>query len=143
MSDYKSLVVTLMLLIALLVACGPMETESGAGEPAATATPEATQPPAELPATETPETESTTDAATAAARAHLTRELGVAEAEIEVVSVEATEFSDSCLGLGQPNESCLRANTPGWLVMLGVEGQVYEVHTDETGQQVRIAGEPE
>jgi len=27
--------------------------------------------------------------------------------------------------------------------MLGVEGQVYEVHTDETGQQVRIAGEPE
>ena len=134
MSDYKSLVVIFMLLITLLVACGPVETESGAGEPAATATPEATQPPAELPATETPETEST-----AAARAHLARELGVAEAEIEVVSVEATEFSDSCLGLGQPHESCLRANTPGWLVMLVVGGQVYEVHTDETGQQVRIA----
>jgi len=117
-----------------------METEAGAGEPAAPATPEAT-PPAALPATETPETES--NAATAAATAQLTRELGVTEAEIEVVSVEATEFSDSCLGLGQPNESCLRANTLGWLVMLSVAGQVYEVHTDETGQQVRIAGEPQ
>lgn len=140
MPDYKSLVVTFMLLIALLVACRPMETESGAGAPAATATPEAAQPPAELPATETPATESPAEAATAAPRAHLARELGVAEAEIEIVSVEATEFTDSCLGLGQPHESCLRANTPGWLVMLAVGGQVYEAHTDETGQQVRIAG---
>ena len=138
MSAYKPFVVTIILLIALLVACGPGETEPGAGEPAATTLPETTEPPAELPETGTPEAENAADAATA----HLAGELGVAEAEIEVVSVEMTEFSDSCLGLGQPNESCLQAVTPGWLVMLSAEGQVYEVHTDETGQQVRIAGEP-
>jgi len=141
MSAYKPFVVTIILLIALLVACGPGETEPGAGEPAATTLPETTEPPAELPETGTPEAENAADAATAAAVGHLANELGVAEAEIEVVSVEATEFSDSCLGLGQPNESCLQAITPGWLVMLAAEGQEYEVHTDETGEQVRIAPE--
>jgi hypothetical protein len=80
------------------------------------------------------------DAATAAAVARLASELGVAEADIELVSLEGAEFSDSCLGLGQPNESCLQAITPGWLVTLSVAGQEHEVRTDETGQQVRIAG---
>jgi hypothetical protein len=92
-----------------------------------------------------PETASAADpdAATAAAIAYLATDLGVAEAEIEVVSLEAAEFTDSCLGLGQPDESCLQAITPGWLIMLSAAGQEYEVHTDETGQQVRLAGEPE
>jgi hypothetical protein len=141
MSNYKLFVVIFILLIVLLVACRPTEAEPGAGAAGATATPEATQPATELPATETPETESGSDAVTAAAVAHLSGELGVAEAEIEVVSVETADFTDSCLGLGQPNESCLQAITPGWLVMLSAEGQEYEVRTDETGQQVRLAGE--
>jgi hypothetical protein len=92
--------------------------------------------------TATPEVTGAGNAAVAAARAHLARELGVDEAEIDVISFEHTEFSDSCLGLGGPAESCLDAITPGWLIMLDVQGQTYEVHTDETGQNVRIAGEP-
>jgi hypothetical protein len=75
--------------------------------------------------------------------AHLASELGVAESEIELASLEGVEFTDSCLGLGQANESCLQAITPGWLIMLDAGGQVYEVHTDATGQQVRMAGESE
>jgi hypothetical protein len=143
MSNFKLFMVIFILLIVLLVACGPMEVEPGAGAPAAPATPEATQPPTELPATETPETESASDAVTAAALAHLAGELGVAEAEIELISVDMAEFTDSCLGLGQPNESCLQAITPGWLVMLAAAGQEYEVRTDETGEQVRLASETE
>ena len=118
MSGNRAFVAIFTLLIALLVACEPMGTESGVGEPA-----------------ETPET----GRGAAAAVAHLAGELGVAEAEIEVISAEMTEFTDSCLGLGQLNESCLQAITPGWLVLLNVEGQEYEVHTDETGEQARIA----
>jgi hypothetical protein len=143
MSNYKPFMALFVLLIALLVACGPMPVEPGAGQPAATATPEVTQPPTELPATETPAAESAASAITAAAIAHLAGELGVAEAEIEVVSAEETEFTDSCLGLGQAHESCLQAITPGWLVMLSAQGQVYEARTDETGQQVRLAPETE
>jgi hypothetical protein len=141
MSDKKPLIVVVILLIALLAACGPGETEPAAGEPTAPATPETTQPPVDTPVAETPESDSAADAITAAAVAHLAAELGVAEAEIELISAEMTEFTDSCLGLGQANESCLQAITPGWLVMLSVGGQEYEVHTDETGEQVRIASE--
>jgi len=73
------------------------------------------------------------------ARQALARELGVAPENIEILSFEQQEWRDSCLGLGGPAESCLAVITPGWRVMLGVEGQAYEVRTDETGQSVRIA----
>jgi hypothetical protein len=108
---------------------------------ATTATPAVTQPTAESPAAETPETEDAADAVTAAAISALADQLGVGEDEIEVVSAVMTEFSDSCLGLGQANESCLQAITPGWLIVLDAGGQTYELHTDETGQQVRMASD--
>jgi hypothetical protein len=43
--------------------------------------------------------------------------------------------------LGGPEESCLQAITPGFLVRLSAGGQEYEVHADAIGEQVRIAGE--
>ncbi len=128
MSINKSIVVLLTLFVALLAACGPTGTEPGAGEPPATTAPD-----------QTPDAGNGSDAIAAAATAFLAGELGVAEEEIEVVSAEATEFSDSCLGLGGPAESCLQAITPGWLVMLSAAGETYEVRTDETGQQTRLA----
>jgi hypothetical protein len=128
MSINKSFMAILILFIALLVACGP--TEPGAEGPSATTAPD-----------QTPDAGNDSDAITAAATAFLAGELGVAEDEIEVVSAEATEFSDSCLGLGGPAESCLQAITPGWVVMLNAAGEEYEVHTDETGAQLRLAVE--
>jgi hypothetical protein len=109
MSNSKPFVVIIILLISLLAACGSGDAEPGADE------------------------------ATAAAMAHLASELGVAEADIEVISVVAAEFSDSCLGLGGPAESCLQVITPGWQVTLRVQGQEVEVRTDQTGQQARTA----
>lgn len=74
------------------------------------------------------------------AREELAAELGVAVEQVEVVSFTQEEWTDSCLGLGGPAESCLQAITPGWQVLLSVEGQTYEVRTDQTGNSVRIAG---
>lgn len=74
------------------------------------------------------------------AREELAAELGVTIEQVEVVSFTQEEWTDSCLGLGGPAESCLQAITPGWLVLLSVEGQTYEVRTDRTGGSVRIAG---
>ncbi len=136
MEHRKPLVLAVCLLLALLAACQPAGGEPGAAEPTVAATPEAT--PATVPALGTPATDPA--AATTAAVAQLAADLGLAESDIEVVSAEPTEFSDGCLGLGGPEESCLQAITPGWLVMLSANGQEYEVHTDATGQQVRIAG---
>jgi hypothetical protein len=76
-----------------------------------------------------------------AAQAELARQLGVEPDTIAVFSYTEMAWSDSCLGLGGPAESCAAENTPGWQVMLGVGDAVYEVRTDETGQQVRVADE--
>ncbi len=129
MSNSKLFVAILVLLTAILAACQPTGGEPGVDETTGTAIPVATEPAGD----------SAADAITAAATAFLAGELGVAVEDIEVVSAEQTEFTDSCLGLGGPAESCLQAITPGWLVMLSAGGQEYELHTDETGQQVRLA----
>ncbi len=131
MSTFKPFAVLLALMLVLLAACQPTPGEPGAGEDA-TATPEIMPP----PAGETP----SADAIQAAAVAALATQLGLAESDVQVLSAEPTEFSDGCLGLGGPAESCLQAITPGWIVKLSAGGQEYEVHTDETGQQVRVAG---
>ena len=77
--------------------------------------------------------------AVVAARQALAEKLGVSADEIEVISYEEREWTDSCLGLGGAAESCLQVITPGWLVTLGADGQVYEFHTDQTGNAVRAA----
>lgn len=125
MSDKKLFMTLLVLLIALLAACAPGQAAQPTTEPA----------PAETPAPEEP-----LPAAATVAVAQLAAALGVTEADVTVLSAEETEFTDGCLGLGGPAESCLQAITPGWLVMLSANGQEYEAHTDATGQQVRIAG---
>jgi hypothetical protein len=79
-------------------------------------------------------------AAIEAALEALAAETGTSVDDIALLSWSAEEWSDSCLGLGGPAESCLTVITPGWRLMLGLEDQVYEVRTDESGQTVRIAG---
>ena len=135
MSDKKLFMTLLVLLIALLAACAPGQAAQPTTEPAPAETPIA-----ETPMSETPDAGNTSEAVTAAAVARLAADLGLAEADVTVLSAEETEFTDGCLGLGGPAESCLQAITPGWLVMLSANGQEYEAHTDATGQQVRIAG---
>lgn len=67
-------------------------------------------------------------------------EMGYDQQDVIIVSGEQATWQDSCLGAGGPAESCLRADTPGYLVMVEVDGEPVEVRTDETGQQVRIVG---
>jgi hypothetical protein len=57
---------------------------------------------------------------------------------IEVVSAQQTTWSDSCLGLGGPDELCLQVITPGWKVTLSAQGKEYELHTNEDGSSVRL-----
>ena len=75
------------------------------------------------------------------ARETLAAELGLDIAEVAINVYERAEWTDSCLGLGGPAESCLAAPHPGWLVMLAVNDQFYEVRTDELGNIVRIKEE--
>ncbi|MGB3691839.1 MAG: S-layer homology domain-containing protein [Spirulinaceae cyanobacterium] len=65
--------------------------------------------------------------------------LGIDSSKLKVVQALQQEWSDSCLGLGGPAESCLQAITPGWLVVLAdQEDNVYIYRTDETASAVRF-----
>ncbi|MBD2256695.1 S-layer homology domain-containing protein [Pseudanabaena sp. FACHB-2040] len=56
---------------------------------------------------------------------------------LEVVSATAMEWSDGCLGLGGPAESCLMAITPGWRVTITDGSASWVYRTDASGQGVR------
>jgi len=86
---------------------------------------------------DSPEVEREPEAVLAAQEA-LASELDVDLQSVTIESYEQVEWSDSCLGLGGPAESCLAAPYPGWRVMLSVDGATYEVRTNETAKIIRI-----
>jgi hypothetical protein len=61
----------------------------------------------------------------------LAQQLGVAEEEIAVKSLEGMQWPDTSLGCPQPGMMYAQVVTPGYRVVLEVDGQVYEAHTDE------------
>jgi hypothetical protein len=76
------------------------------------------------------------------ARQVLAQQLHVAATDIAFVSVEAVEWPDGCLGIEIKDMACIQIVIPGYRVVLEVNGQRYEYHTDETGSNVRLASAP-
>jgi hypothetical protein len=74
------------------------------------------------------------------AREDLAQRLGVAVDQIQLVSVEAVDWSDTSLGCPQPGMMYAQVITPGYRVILEAGGQRYEYHTD-TGRFVVLCEE--
>ena len=72
-----------------------------------------------------------------AAKDALAERLDVDVSTIVVLEAIETDWSDSCLGLGGPAESCLAAITPGYAVLLVQSGVEYRYRTNEDGTSVR------
>ena len=126
-------VFTLLMMLTLLAACVP-------ATPVGTPTQEPAQPATPIEAPATP-----VDVNAQAIENHrllLARQLRVDPSTVQVISAEKVEWSDSCLGLGQANESCMAVLTPGYKITFSVAGQEYVIHTDEGGSQVRVASAP-
>lgn len=70
----------------------------------------------------------------------LASQLNMATDQILIIDVEQAEWTDSCLGLGRLNESCLQVITPGWRGTFQVNGVTYEIRTDETASVIRPPG---
>ncbi len=111
-------------------------TATPAAEPN-TRPPEAAPPNTRPPEAASPATgfEAITDAAVQFAAA----ELGVDPAAIQVVSVEEVVWRNSCLGVDVPGEMCMEALTPGYRVVLNVDGQEVAVHTNQDASVLRLA----
>lgn len=113
------------LSVLLLVACAPQQSEvpvTGQTPSAGTSASPGLPPEAVLDA-----------------QRWLAEQLSVAVEQVEIVEVEQAVWTDSCLGLGGPAESCLRTDVPGWRVVFENNGERYEVRTDETGSTIRLA----
>jgi hypothetical protein len=78
-------------------------------------------------------------AAVANSRADLAERLNVDPSVITVVSVEAVDWPDGCLGVQTPGVMCTMVITPGYRVILEADGKQYEYHTNESGDVVRLA----
>jgi heat shock protein HslJ len=117
----------LAMSMLILAACAP--AESGIPDPGETGypAPDSTTLPV-LP----PE-------AVLQAQQWLAAQLNTAADQVRIVELEQAEWTDSCLGLGRLDESCLQAITPGWRVVFESNGVTYEVRTDRTGSAIRLA----
>jgi hypothetical protein len=71
----------------------------------------------------------------------LSEQLNISADQVTLGTPTYMEWPDSCLGLGQANESCAAMVTPGYSVTATVNGQTYEVRTNKDGSVVRMAGD--
>lgn len=64
-------------------------------------------------------------------------DLGVAPEQLSVEEIDEKEWPDACLGLPEPNEECAEEVTAGWLALVDINGQIYELHTNDSGEVAR------
>jgi len=76
--------------------------------------------------------------AVATAKTRLAAHLSIPEDSIQVVSAEAVDWSDACIGIHEPGQMCAQVITPGYTIMVDVDGQSYELHTNTSGSVVGI-----
>jgi hypothetical protein len=67
-----------------------------------------------------------------AAKEQLAEDLDVTVEEIAVVRSEAVDWSDSSLGCARSGESYAQVITPGYRIILALDEDWYEFHTDQT-----------
>ena len=56
-----------------------------------------------------------------------------------IVSVDAVDWPDACLGAAGPDEACAEVITPGYLVVLDRSGESIEYHASRAGRYRRVA----
>ena len=140
------LMMIVMLSTLLLAACGAPSTP-----PTVPTSPPSipTSPPSVLPTMPSsplnPDGGSSADttpgqaAAVANSRADLAARLNIDPSVITVVSVEAVDWPDGCLGIQTPGVMCTMVITPGYRVILEANGKQYEYHTNASGDVARLA----
>lgn len=111
----KRLLLGFSFMIMLLTACAPRT--------AATQEPVVVEQPTQISTDLTP--------AQRIAISKVTENLGVTPDKVKLISTEAVEWPDSCLGVSTPGIMCSQVVTPGFRVKLEVNGQQVEYHTNQ------------
>lgn len=130
-----------MLLGLIGAACRPAMTAGPSPVPSASPTP--TREPAPTPGSspQTDEDGGTEHIGQLVSQA-LRQQLHLVEGQVTVVEVLPTDWSDSCLGVPLEGVACAEVVTPGYRVVLEVEGERYVFHTDQEGRALALAAGP-
>ena len=124
MNEKRFFIVTLLILV--ITACAP--ESSPTEEPSnMDEQPAATQSSIEL------------TSAQRAAIAAISGNLDLPADKITVVSTEAVDWPDSCLGVPEEGLDCAQATTPGFRILLQADGRDVEYRTNEDGTLIRPA----
>ena len=75
--------------------------------------------------------------AVSAVKQYVAKNSGVSEGLVIVLTAYEKEWSDGCLGLGGPAESCLAALTPGYEITVQVQGTEQKYRTNADGSAIR------
>ena len=65
------------------------------------------------------------------ARVNLAQRVSVEPEDVTMQGIEETEFPDASLGVPEPDRFYAQVVTPGYVIRLAVEGQVYEYHASD------------
>ncbi len=68
-------------------------------------------------------------------------QLGISADAVQVISVRAVDWPDACLGVQIPNLVCAQVLTPGYKIVLDVQGRRVTYHTDATGDSILLVEE--
>jgi len=68
----------------------------------------------------------------------LSQVLNLPSSQIVLISTEAMEWPDGCLGVHRIDVMCTQAIVPGYKIVLEANGRTYEVHTNEAGTTVVV-----
>lgn len=147
---WMAFLLTVALSLAACVPVAPPDTATSVPSEEATTVPteEATAEATEE-ATEEPTEEATAEPASegvdmgALVRQILAQQLQLNLDQIEIISVEEVEWPDACLGVYTADMMCAQVITPGYRVVLAVDGQQYEYHTNVDGSYVQLFAAPE
>jgi hypothetical protein len=121
----KRYLLTLVLLIWMTAACAPQ--------------PKPTEPPP-LPNDDSSSTPTKLTPAQNAAVSALSTTLNLPPGQITVISAQAVDWPDGCLGIQKIGVMCTQAIVPGYRIILEANGAQYEVHTNKDGSQIAQAG---
>lgn len=122
----KKVLLSVSILIVLLAACAPLA--------------QPTDLPADIEEQATEIAENLTPAQLAAINA-VSQNLSLAAEQIRLVSAEAVEWPDSCLGIPTEGIACAQVITPGFRIILDAAGRQVEYHTNEDGTVILPATE--
>jgi hypothetical protein len=117
----KKALLGVFVVLFLLAACSPQAA--------------ATEPPGDVGENATPSSENNTTAQDAAVSA-LSKNLGLDPSDIKVISVEAMEWPDACLGVTLEGIACAQVVTPGYKIVLEANGEQVEYHSNQDGSIV-------